>query len=117
MPQSNSSRDLDAEDHRELALVDHSPRLERVGDDPEPALARAAGLGVDVVLQLADPPRLEAHGVHLVAAVALERVELAQPLVVDEQVHETAQPAPPRPLQPLVVELSCVSDVVVPASP
>ena len=42
-------------DDGELALVDDAPRLERVGDDPEPALARAAALGVDVVLQLADP--------------------------------------------------------------
>ena len=46
--------DLDPEHDGELALVDHAARLERVGDDPEPALARAAVLGVDVVLQLAD---------------------------------------------------------------
>src|SRR5438105_12156003 len=33
-------RDLDPLDHRQLALVDHAPGLEGVGDDPEPALAR-----------------------------------------------------------------------------
>ena len=42
------------EHDRELAVVDDLARLERVGDDPEPALARAAVLRVDVVLQLAD---------------------------------------------------------------
>ena len=45
--------DLDPLDDRELAVVDHLAGLERVGDDPEEALARAAGLGVDVVLERA----------------------------------------------------------------
>src|SRR5215210_1961297 len=82
--------DLDAEHHGELALVDHAPRLERGLDDPEPALARPAALGVDVVLELVDALVLEAHAIHLVARVLLVRIDLAQHRVVDQQVHEHA---------------------------
>ena len=98
-------RDLDAEDDGELAFVGHPPRLERIVDDAEPPLARSAALGVDVALELADALRLQANAVHLVAVVELQRVDLAQHPVLDEQVRQDAQPAPPRPLHPAVVGL------------
>ena len=96
---------LDAHDHGHLALVDHAPGLVGVGHDPVEALARAAGLRVDVVLHLAHPPGLEADGVHLVTGVLLERVDLAQDRVLDQQVHEHPLARPPRALEPLVVAL------------
>ena len=71
----------------------------------QPALARPAVLGVDVVLQLAQPPRLQAHAVHLVAGVALVRIERAEHLVVDEQVHHQPQPGAIGALEPAVVGL------------
>ena len=47
--------------------------------------------------------RLEPDRVHVVAAVALERVDLAELVVLDEQVDEQALAAAPGPLQPAVV--------------
>ena len=52
---------LDADQHRELAALDHPARLPRVVDEPEPAAASAAGLGVDVVLQAAERLDLKAR--------------------------------------------------------
>ena len=72
----------------------------RAADDPEQALAGAAALGVDVVLELADPLRLQQDAVHLVAAVLLVRVDLAEDPVLDEQVHEDPQAAAPGALEP-----------------
>ncbi len=97
--------DLDAQDHGQLALVDHAPGLERIGHDPEPALPGTAALGVDVVLQLVDALVLKAHAVHLVAGVLLQGVELAEHLVLHEEVHVDAQAAHPCPLEPPVVGL------------
>ena len=94
---------LDAHDHRHLPGVDHLPGLERVRDDPVEALARPAELGVDVVLHLVHVAGLEPDRVHVVARVPLERVELAELVVLDEQVHEDPLAAAPRPLQPPVV--------------
>ncbi len=91
---------------------DHLPGLERVGDDPEEPLAGPAALRVDVVLELVDVARLEPDAVHLVARVALERVQLAQHPVLHEEVHVGAQPSPPRALEPAVVGL-LVRDLVV----
>src|SRR5215208_1496897 len=90
-------RGLHAHDDGQLALVDNPPRVRVIAHDPVPALPRAAVLGVDVVLELAHTPRLEARARHLVAAgpdgvFALERVQLAQDLVLDEQVGEDPQP-------------------------
>ena len=87
-PAVEEVRDLDAGDDRELAGVDDAPRLERVGHDPEPALARAALLRVDVALQRAQVLGLQAHAVHLVAGVAPVRIQRAQRVVLDEEVHE-----------------------------
>ena len=95
--------DLDAQHHRELALVGHLAGLERAAHYAKPALARSAVEVVDVGLELADPPRLEAHAGHLVAAVALERIELAQHLVVHEQRRHHTQTAAPHALDPAVV--------------
>jgi uncharacterized protein (UPF0212 family) len=53
----------------------------------------AAALRVDVTLQLPDALGLQAHAVHLVAAVALVGIDLAELAVVDEQVGEHPQPA------------------------
>ena len=86
------------------ALID-AARLERVGDDAEPALARPAVLGVDVVLQLAQAPRLQAHAVHLVAGVLLVGIERAEHLVVDEQVDHQPQAGAVGALEPAVVGL------------
>src|SRR5690349_15627312 len=86
---------LDAEDHGVLAVVDDPPRLERVGDDPEEALAGAAGLRVDVVLELVHPLRLEVDRVHLVAGVLLVRVDAAEHAVLDEVVDHQPLAAEP----------------------
>jgi hypothetical protein len=96
---------LDAHDHRELAGVDHLAGLEGCLDDAIPALAWAALLRVDVVLQRQHVLRLETHRVHLVAGVPLDGVDVAQGRVVDEQIGEEPQPAPPRALEVLVVGL------------
>ena len=105
-PAAERLRDLHAQDHRQLAVVDHVARLERVGDDPEPALARAAVLGVDVALHLPDPLRLQADALHLIAACFwLERVELAENPVLDQQVDEDPQAAALGSLEPAVVGL------------
>ena len=89
--QSKRLGDLDPEDDRELARVDDAPRLERVGDDPEQALAGAAALRVDVVLQLAHvagpaggrcPSRCR--------SCVLRRVQLAEHAVLDEAGSRTA---------------------------
>ena len=58
---------LDAKEDGELPALDRAPRLARVPDEPEPALARPAGLSVDVVLELANPLRLELDRLGLVA--------------------------------------------------
>jgi hypothetical protein len=82
--------DLDSEDYGELAVVDHLPRGEGVGDDAEEPLAGTAALGVDVVLHLIDGRGLAAHAGHLVARVApglLLGQRVAVGAVVDEQVH------------------------------
>ena len=64
-----------------------------------------AVLGVDVVHELVDVLVLQAHRVHLVARVLLERIDLAEDLVLHEQVHEHPQAAHVGPLDPLVVAL------------
>ena len=101
---------LDLQDDRHLALVDDAPGLEGVGDDLEEALARAAGLGVDVALELADVLEAPAHGVHLVAVGLPVRLQLAQhPVLVDAHDHDpqAAQPGPldPAPVGALVGEV------------
>jgi hypothetical protein len=70
-------------------------------------------LGVDVVLELTDPARLEPHAVHLVARVLLVRIEGAEHLVVDQQVHEDPLAAAPGALDPPVVGLLVGERVVV----
>src|SRR5690606_41518267 len=46
----------------QLVLVDHVAGLARIGDDAEPALAGAAFLGINVVLQVVDvASRSEEH--------------------------------------------------------
>ena len=71
--------------------------------DPVEALARPAELGVDVVLHLVHVVRLQPDRVHVVARVPLDRVEHAELVVLDQQVHEDPLAAAPRPLEPLVV--------------
>src|SRR3546814_13305046 len=61
-------RNLDAEDDRNLAVVDHLARLGRCLDDAEPALAGAAFLRVDVVLHVAHELDLADSAFHLVAS-------------------------------------------------
>jgi hypothetical protein len=119
-PAAEQLRGLHAHDHGDLPVVDHAARLERVLDDPEPALARPALLRVDVVLELVHAPKLEAGASHLVAALALaagevvgRRVELAERAVLHQVVDDQAQAAPPRALQPLVVGLLVRQGVVV----
>ena len=94
---------LDAHDHRELALVDDPAGLVGVGDDAVPALAGAAVLRVDVALELAHVLGLQRDRLHVVAGVVLDRVELAELVVLDEQVREDPQAAAPGALHPLVV--------------
>jgi hypothetical protein len=59
MPAAERAARPRCQDDGELAVVDHPARLERVGDDAEEALARAAVLRVDVVLQLEDALALQ----------------------------------------------------------
>ncbi len=103
---------LHAEHHGEPALPDDVAGLLRVGDDAEPAFARAAVHAVDVVLELVGLPRLEADGGHLVAAAVLVRVERAQQAVGDEVVDEDALAAAPGTLDPRVVVLLVAQRVV-----
>ncbi len=101
-------RDLDAEDDRELALLDHRAGLGGRLHDAEPPLPGAAGVSVDVALEGAGLLDLPIDGHHVVARVAdglgpradddLTERGIARP-VLD---HE-AEPAHPRPLDPLVV--------------
>ena len=86
-----------------LPGVDHPAGLPRAAHDPVEALAGTAELGVDVVLQLVHVLRLQADRVHVVAGVVLDRVELAELVVLDEQVDEDPLPAAPRALEPAVV--------------
>ena len=69
-------------------------------DDPEEALAGAAELGVDVVLEGVHVFGLLERTRHLVAVVLLERVELAERAVLDEVVDHDPQPRPPGTLDP-----------------
>ena len=94
---------LDAHHHRHLPGVDDLPGLERRPHDPVEALAGAAELGVDVVLELVHVGRLQPDGVHVVARVPLDRVELAELVVLDQEVDEEPLPAAPGPLEPPVV--------------
>jgi hypothetical protein len=64
---AEQGRGLDSDDHRQPALLDREARLPRVVDEPEPALALAARLSVDVALQPAERLDLLAHGLGLVA--------------------------------------------------
>ena len=72
-------------------------------DDPQEALARAAELGVDVVLQGVHVLGLLVRAHHLVAVVLLERIELAERPVLDQVVDHDPQARPPRALDPLPV--------------
>ena len=74
-----------------------------VRDDPVPAAAGAAVLRVDVVLEQVHVLGLQPDRVHVVAGVALERVELAELVVLDEQVDQDPLAGPPGALHPLVV--------------
>src|SRR5690606_9648761 len=96
-PAVEELRRLDTDHDGELAPVDHPPRLERVLDEPEPALAGAALLRVDVALELVEVRDLPANRLHLVAVVAgaLERIDLAEPLVVGVERNEDPQAAHP----------------------
>ncbi len=87
----------------ELALVDHLAGLERTGHYPEPALARAARLRVDVVLEREQVAALNLDRGHVVARVVLRRHERAQRLVVDEIGHHQPKTRLPRALDARVV--------------
>ena len=103
LPAVEDLGDLDAEHHGQLARVDHLARLRGGPDDPQEALAGAAELGVDVVLEGVHVVGLLVRAHHLVAVVLLERVELAERPVLDEVVDHDAHSRPPRALDPLPV--------------
>src|SRR3546814_6672816 len=63
--------------HGQLALVDHLAGLPGAGDDAIPALAWAAVLRVDVALEQAHVLGLQLGGLHVVAGVPLQRIDLA----------------------------------------
>ncbi len=105
-------RRLDAEDDGEFAVLDDPAGLGGVAHDAEPALPGAAVLRVDVRLHLAHALRFEPDDRHLVARVALERVQLAQLPVRDQVVDEDALPGAPGALQPRVVDLLVGAGVV-----
>ena len=96
-------RGLHAHDHRELAVGHHAPGLERVGHDAQEPLARAAVLGVDVVLQLVQALALQLRALHLVARVHAARLQVAQHVVVHQQRDHHPQARSPRALDPLPV--------------
>jgi len=99
--------DLDAQDDRELAVIDDLAGLTGTGDDAEPPLAGAAFLRVDVIDHVAHEVRLELGVVHLVAVVggvaAVLSLQLAEQLVFDEVVHQDTQARLPGALDPLVI--------------
>src|SRR3546814_76992 len=118
-------RNLDAEDDRHLAVVDHLARLGRCLDDAEPALAGAAFLRVDVVLHVAHELDLADRAFHLVASRRIRQLaeiryyrtqivaeivggdrggfEPAQHFVLDHVVDHQPQAGEPRALNPAVV--------------
>lgn len=103
---------LDAQDDRELALFDDLPGLGAVGDDAEPALARAAVHPVDVGLHVVRQLRLQPDRRHLVAAAVLEEVHGADHAVGDQVVHQDPLSAAPGPFDPGVVVLLVGQGVV-----
>jgi hypothetical protein len=96
---------LDAEDDRQLALLDDLTGLRAVGDDPEPALAGPAVHLVDEGLHVVRQLGLEPDGRHLVAAAVLEKVHGADDAVGDEVVDQHPLAAAPGPFHPGVVVL------------
>src|SRR4029079_10036742 len=87
----------------ELALVNHPAGLERIGDDPEPALAGAARLRVAVVLETVEALDLDVDGRHVVARQVANCHLLAKLLIVDEIGHEDPEARPPSALDARVI--------------
>ena len=98
-------RRLDPDHHRELAALDHVPRLARVLDDPQPAAPRPAALRVDVALEPPQPLDLRRDHLRLVTGVRLSRLDLAYRLVLDRLGNDQPLPRLPHPLQPPVIDL------------
>ena len=96
---------LHADQHGELPALDHAACLLRAVDEPEPAAARTAALGVHVPLEPAQPRDLQLHRCRLVAGVGPQRLELAERLVLDGLRHDEPLAGLPHPLQPDVVGL------------
>ncbi len=99
------ARGLHPDQDRELAALDDPAGLARARDEPEPAAARAARLGVDVGLELAHLGDRELHRLGLVAGVRALRLQLAERLVLDGLGDQHAQARLPHPLDPDVVGL------------
>ncbi len=74
-----------------------------VGHDAVPTAAGTAVLRVDVALELAHVVGLQSHGLHVVAGVVLERVELAELVVLDQEVDEDPLSTAPGAFEPLPV--------------
>ena len=100
---------LDAQNDGELAGLDDVGRLLRAGHDPEPALASAAVLRVDVGLECVGVRGLAPDRVHVVARVLArggnDRLDGAHAGVGDQVVDHDPLAAAPGPLDPLVVHL------------
>ena len=92
-------RRFDPDHHRQLAGAHHLSRLGRAIDEAEPALAGAATLGVDVVLQALERADLgEDRGRLRARPRAPSRLEPAQRLVVGGLGHDHPHAGAPRPL-------------------
>src|SRR5215207_733722 len=105
-------RGFDPNQHREPAPLDRLPRLPRVVDQAEPALALAAGLRVDVALQATERLDLLPHRLGLVTRMDLAGLDLADRLVLDRLGDDEALAGHPGTLQPDVIGL-LVGDRVV----
>ena len=110
------ARGLDADHDRQIPLLDRATRLARTADDPEPALAAAAALRVDVALERSQTPDLQRDRTHLVARVRSDGLDSAERLVLDRLRDDQPLTRQPHPLQPPVVDLlMCVGVVDRPA--
>ena len=100
-------RHLDAEHHRQLAVVDDGARFLRTLDDAEPAFARPAILRIDVVLDLVKVFDLLGRHAGVVAVCGrgqrIQFADLTQGGDVGAVVDDQTQAGQPGALDPLVI--------------
>ena len=101
-------RDLDSQNHRQVARENRFARLGSRGDDAEPALPGSTLLGIDVILHPIGLGDLAVDAHHVVARVARglnsgADEEIAENLVSGSVLDDKPHPAQIGALEPLVV--------------